>query len=73
MNNVLTLLKPEHGKRAQVAVRYALRNSGVSGVEVGMAEIEHLELALEAAEMGPLPDDLLAELDALADANFGIN
>ncbi len=38
-----------------------------------MAEIEHLELALEAAEMGPLPDDLLAELDALADANFGIN
>jgi D-threo-aldose 1-dehydrogenase len=73
MSKVLPLLKPEHGARAQVAVRYALRNSGISGVEVGMAELEHLELALGAAEMGPLPDDLLAELDALADDNFGMS
>ena len=73
MSNILPLLKAEHGKRAQVAVRYALRNSGVSGVEVGMAEIEHLELALGAAEMGLLPDDLLVELDALADTNLWIN
>ncbi|MDP6758786.1 MAG: aldo/keto reductase [Chloroflexota bacterium] len=70
MAAVLPLLKPEHGARAQVAIRYALRNSGVSGVLVGVAEIEHLSLALEAAEMGALPDDLSAKLDRLADANF---
>jgi D-threo-aldose 1-dehydrogenase len=72
MKNVLPLLNPEHGNRAQVAVRYALRNPGVSGIEVGMAEISHLELALEAAEMGVLPGDLLAELDSLADNNFNL-
>jgi aryl-alcohol dehydrogenase-like predicted oxidoreductase len=73
MRRVLPLLKPEHGTRAQVAVRYALRNKDVSGIEVGIAEVEHLRLALEAAEMGPLPDDLYSQLDALADDNFGMN
>ena len=70
MAAVLPLLKPEHGARAQVAIRYALRNPAASGILGGVAEIEHLSLALEAAEMGPLPDDLLQELDRLADANF---
>ena len=37
---------------------------------VGVAEIEHLRLAIEAAEMGRLPDDLLAVLDQMADSNF---
>lgn len=73
MKRVLPLLKPEHGARSQVAIRYALRNPGVSGVEVGIAELEHLRLAIEAAEMGPLPADLLAELDALVDADFGMS
>lgn len=70
MRKVLTLLKPEHGTRSQVAFRYALRHPGVSGIEVGVAELEHLQLAIEAAKMGPLPDDLLAQLDALADTDF---
>ncbi|MGH1489195.1 MAG: aldo/keto reductase [Acidimicrobiales bacterium] len=70
MRKVLALLKPEHGERSQVAFRYALRHPGVSGIEVGTAELEHVRLAIEAAEMGPLPDDLLAELDALVDADF---
>ncbi|MCB1742300.1 MAG: aldo/keto reductase [Gammaproteobacteria bacterium] len=70
MRKVLPLLKPEHGARSQVAFRYALRNPGVSGIEVGIAELEHLRLAIEAAEMGPLPDDLLAELDALVARDF---
>jgi aryl-alcohol dehydrogenase-like predicted oxidoreductase len=72
MRRVLPLLKPEHGARAQVAVRYPLRNTGVSGVEIGAAELEHLRLAIEAAEMGPLPDELYRQLDALADDNFGM-
>ncbi len=72
MAAVLPLLSAEPGERSQVAVRYALRNTGVSGVVVGLAELEHLRLALGAAEMGPLPDDLLQKLDALADTNFGL-
>ena len=42
MNKVIPLLQLECGERAQVAVRYALHNLGVSCVEVGMAEIQHL-------------------------------
>ena len=70
MAKVLPLLEPEHGERSQVAIRYALRNAGVSGVVVGTAEIHHLKLAIAAAEMGPLPDNLLDELDLLADSDF---
>ena len=73
MRNVLPLLKPEYGERSQVAVRYALRNPDVSGIEVGLAEISHLELAIEAAEMGQLPHDLLAKLDDLADNDFNLS
>lgn len=73
MDAVIPLLTPDLGERSQVAVRYALRNSGVSGVVVGLAELEHLRLAIEAAEMGALPDDLLGKLDALADADFNLS
>lgn len=73
MKAVLPLLSPELGQRSQVAIRYALRNSGVSGVVVGLAELEHLRLAIEAAEMGPLPADLYDKLDALADADFNLS
>jgi D-threo-aldose 1-dehydrogenase len=71
MRAVVPLLTPDLGARAQVAIRYALRNSGVSGVVVGLAELEHLRLSLEAAEMGPLPASVLEKLDKLADSNFG--
>lgn len=73
MSKVLPFLKPEHGARSQVAIRYAMRNPGVSGIEVGVAELEHLRLALEAADMGPLPDELLDQLDDLADDDFGMS
>ena len=71
MRAVLPLLSPDLGQRSQVAVRYALRNPGVSGVVVGLAELEHLRLAIKAAEMAPLPEALLEKLDALADSDFG--
>ena len=72
MRAVVPFLTPDLGTRSQVAIRYALRNSGVSGVVVGLAELEHLRLSLEAAEMGPLPPAVLERLDELADSNFGI-
>ena len=71
MQKVVPLLKPEHGQRSQVAIRYSLGHPGISGVVVGLAELEHLRLAVEAAEMGPLPDDLRGQLDRLVDSDFG--
>jgi aryl-alcohol dehydrogenase-like predicted oxidoreductase len=41
-------------------------------VLVGMAELAHLEEALAAAEMGPLPDEGLRELREVYRSNFGL-
>ena len=38
-----------------------------------MVEISHLKLAIEATEMGQLPDDLLAKLGELADGDFNLS
>ena len=35
---------------------------GISGVVLGLAELSHLEEALAAAAMGPLPEDGIAGL-----------
>lgn len=54
-----------HGTRAEKSVRFALSNPHVSGVIVGLAEIEHLRQAVSAAEMGALPTDSLSRLAEL--------
>ena len=59
------------GTRAQVAIRYALSNPNVSGVLVGMAELDHLDQALGAQEMGPLPEEVLDAIHALVATDFG--
>jgi aryl-alcohol dehydrogenase-like predicted oxidoreductase len=67
---LLAAIGEGQGTRAQMAVRYGLSNAGVSGVVVGMAELEHLEQALGAVDMGPLSEDMLARLHAIVDSNF---
>ena len=62
----------EHGTRAQTALRFVLANPDLSCAVVGLAELGHLEEALAAAEMGPLPDRALAKLDAIYGTNFGL-
>jgi L-galactose dehydrogenase/L-glyceraldehyde 3-phosphate reductase len=69
---VFERLGERYGSRAQTAIRFALANPGIAGVLVGMAELAHLEEALAAAEMGPLPDTALAELSEVYEANFGL-
>ncbi|MEQ1773662.1 MAG: aldo/keto reductase, partial [Burkholderiales bacterium] len=54
-----------HGTRAQVALRFVLSNPDVSCAIIGSAEPQHVDDALQAAAMGPLPADVLARLDAL--------
>lgn len=60
-----------HGTRAQVALRFVLSNPAVSCAIIGSAELHHVDEALQAAAMGPLPADVLALLDALYESDFG--
>ena len=52
--------QPEDGTPAQTALRFGLAESRISTVVVGLAELEHLRLAIEAVEMGPLSDERVA-------------
>ena len=56
---------------AQAAIRFGLMNPGVSGVLVGFSRPEHIDEAVAAVDMGPLPDDVLQRLDALYASDFG--
>lgn len=60
-----------YGTRAQVALRFGLANAKISGVVFGLAELAHLDEALAAAELGPLPDDAIERLKPLWADNFG--
>ena len=60
-----------HGARAQTAIRFALGHPDIACVVVGLAELSHLEEALAAAEMGPLPDEAVARLERLYASDFG--
>ncbi len=60
-----------HGTRAQVALRFVLSNPNVSCAIIGTAELHHIDEALQAAAMGPLPANVLARLDVLYESDFG--
>jgi L-galactose dehydrogenase/L-glyceraldehyde 3-phosphate reductase len=60
----------DHGTRAQVALRFVLANPDVSCAVIGSAELQHIDEALQAAERGPLPPQVLARLDALYESDF---
>ena len=68
---VSEVLGPKYGTRAQTALRYALANSDLSCVVIGLAELSHLEEALAGADMGPLPAEAVARLQTLYDSSFG--
>ena len=68
---VFDRLGDRYGTRAQTAIRFSLANPDVSCVVIGLAELAHLEEALDGAEMGPLPDEAVAQLSDLYDTEFG--
>jgi L-galactose dehydrogenase/L-glyceraldehyde 3-phosphate reductase len=59
------------GTRAQIALRFVLANPDVACAVLGSAELHHIDEALQAAAMGPLPPQVLARLDALYKSDFG--
>ena len=70
-HTVFDRLGDKYGTRAQTALRFGLANPDVACVIFGLAELSHLEEALGAAEMGPLPQEALDELDTVYTAEFG--
>jgi D-threo-aldose 1-dehydrogenase len=68
---VFEAIGADQGTRAQVALRFVLANPAVSCAVIGSAELHHVDEALRAAEMGPLPPEVLARLDALYESDFG--
>ncbi len=67
---VFAALGDRYGNRAQTAVRFALANANIACVVIGLAELRHLDEALAAADMGPLPAEALAALDELYQTDF---
>jgi L-galactose dehydrogenase/L-glyceraldehyde 3-phosphate reductase len=67
---VFAAIGTDEGTRAQVALRFVLANPDVSGAVIGSAELQHIDEALQAAAMGPLPAHVLARLDALYESDF---
>lgn len=61
------------GSTAQTAIRFGLMHPGVSGVLVGFARPEHIDEAVAAVEMGPLPDAMSMALDDLYATDFGLS
>ena len=68
---VFDAIGSDQGTRAQVALRFVLSNPDVSCAIIGSAELHHIDEALKAEAMGPLPPDVLARLDALYETDFG--
>ena len=68
----LAAIGDRYGERAQAALRYGLANKDFSAFIVGMAELEHLELAIAAAEAGPLPPDAVERLEPVYESGFNL-
>jgi L-galactose dehydrogenase/L-glyceraldehyde 3-phosphate reductase len=68
---VFDTIGTDQGTRAQIALRFVLANPDISCAVIGSAELHHIDEALQAAAMGPLPPQVLARLDALYESDFG--
>lgn len=53
---IWSLHEAEDGTLAQTALRFGLAEPRISTVVVGLAELDHLRLAMDAVGMGPLPE-----------------
>ncbi len=70
-NACLAAVGDGYGSGAQLGLRFVLSCSDISTALVGIGEPGHVDAALEAAEMGPLPDDVFETLEGLYETDFG--
>lgn len=59
---VFRALRDRYGTRAQTALRFALAEPLLSCIVFGLAELAHLDEALDGAALGPMPDEGLRSL-----------
>jgi len=69
-HSALAALGTGHGTRAQTALRFSLANPDLACVVIGLAEPSHLEEAIDAEKMGPLPAEAIAKLEAVYAKGF---
>jgi D-threo-aldose 1-dehydrogenase len=62
---IFSIVKSDYGTRAQTAIRFALAENRLSCVIVGLAEIDHLEEAITAEQMGALDDAAIGRIQAI--------
>jgi len=60
-----------YGTRSQTALRFALTNPNLACSVVGMAELDHLDQAVAASDMGPLPNSAMQALEKLYEETGG--
>ena len=66
----LEFLRGDDTSLAPAAIRFALSNSGVSIVLIGVSELVHVDEAVAAASRGPLSVEQLARIEAVRMADF---
>lgn len=64
-------LGDDYGSRAQTAIRFALSENRLACLVFGLAELDHLEEAISAQAMGPLPEDALQKINQIYAASPG--
>ena len=55
----------DYGSRAQTAIRFALAQKRLSSIIFGLAELDHLEEAINAQNKGPLPEEGIQRLNSV--------
>jgi aryl-alcohol dehydrogenase-like predicted oxidoreductase len=70
VHKIYEIVGETYGNRAQFAVRYGLSDNSLHCTVLGLATLEHLENAIQAVEMGPLPEDVLEKILELQKSNF---
>ena len=64
------IMRDIQGTKAQKALRYGLSNDDMSTIVIGLAEISHLEEALEGYKLGSLDEEILRKIEELQMNNF---
>jgi aryl-alcohol dehydrogenase-like predicted oxidoreductase len=59
---IFDVIGDNYGTRAQTAIRFALAQPRLACIVFGLAELEHLDDAIAAQEMGPLPPEAIEEI-----------
>lgn len=66
----LEFLRDDDASLAPAAIRFALSNPGISTVLVGISEIGHVDAAVSAQSLGPLPAAALTRIESARAKDF---